>query len=75
MECFNRANSAMINEDFEQAVLDFSDSIAQNPEHAASYCNRAAAYIQLKEYEKAIEVFIASSSFHYHFSYFLVKGL
>ena len=56
MESFNKGNSAMIDEDFEGAIDDFSASISANPEHAASYCNRAAAYIQLKEYRKAIEV-------------------
>lgn len=40
---------------FDEAIVEFNESIELDPEMAEAYCNRGAAYIQLGNYERAIE--------------------
>ena len=50
-----KGNEFMNAKDFQEAVDSYSKSIELNPQEAATYSNRALAYIRLKEFARAIE--------------------
>ena len=51
---FEQGNSATANGNFQQAVHDYTQVIALNPNHAGTYVNRGSAYANLKDYSSAI---------------------
>ena len=51
---FEQGNSATANGNFQQAVHDYTQVIALNPNHAGTYVNRGSAYGELKDYSSAI---------------------
>lgn len=56
MESFHRGNTALIDEDYPKAVLEYSRSIATSGEtYAPAYANRGLAQLQLKKYAEAIK--------------------
>lgn len=48
-------NEAMKSKDYDDAVEHYSKSLELFPEEAATYSNRAMAFLQMKQYGKAIE--------------------
>jgi tetratricopeptide (TPR) repeat protein len=48
--------------DFEGAVVDFSQAMELNPEYVDAYYNRGIAYFQLKEYQMACQDWEKASS-------------
>jgi small glutamine-rich tetratricopeptide repeat-containing protein alpha len=49
-----QGNKKMISKDFHEAIRLYSEAIKLNPENAAYYSNRSAAYSQIEEYNNAI---------------------
>ena len=54
---FEQGNSATANGNFQQAVRDYTQVIALNPNRAGTYYNRGNAYLALKDYSSAISDF------------------
>eukprot|EP01100_Stratorugosa_tubuloviscum_P003677 TRINITY_DN1895_c3_g1_i1.p1 TRINITY_DN1895_c3_g1~~TRINITY_DN1895_c3_g1_i1.p1 ORF type:complete len:405 (-),score=232.35 TRINITY_DN1895_c3_g1_i1:59-1273(-) len=48
-------NQLLTSKEYQQAISKYTEAIKYNPENAIYYCNRAAAYSQLGQHEKAIE--------------------
>ena len=48
-------NTHFQNNEFTEAVADYTEAIKMQPDLAAAYSDRASAYIEIKEYDKAIE--------------------
>lgn len=58
MDSFHKGNIALIDEDYEKAVVEFSNCISSTGDEtnvkAKVYANRALAYLQSKKYEETI---------------------
>jgi len=57
-------NSAYATGDYQQAVADFAKVIELDPSEVAAYGNRARAYAQLGQYEKAASDYIRAGEIH-----------
>jgi Flp pilus assembly protein TadD len=55
MQHFNLGNAAMVNEDFELAIKEFSLSIDLQNNNAVAYSNRAAAYLKQGQFQLALD--------------------
>ncbi len=54
MELKNKGNEAYKNKKFDEALNLYEEAIKLNPEEPLYYNNKAAAYIELKQYENAL---------------------
>jgi tetratricopeptide (TPR) repeat protein len=50
-----KQNPGKANENYDNAVLEFSRAIEQSPCYAAAYANRAVAYLQQKKFNKSLD--------------------
>ena len=50
-----KGNECMKSKDYNDAVLCYTRSLDLFPNEPASYCNRALAYLKLKEFTRVIE--------------------
>ena len=53
-ETYKKAGTLFENNEFEEAIAQYSKAIKQDPEYASAYFNRALAYAILNKYENAL---------------------
>ena len=57
--CFEKGNSYFFAKDYRNAILQYDEALAMNPEHILAQLNKGSAYLMLAEYDQAIVVYQA----------------